>query len=107
MQEAVAYAASRSFNCISIDGDTSTNDSFVLIATGKAQMPEIADARSAEYHAFRDAVTDIATRLAQAIVRDVLRCVRRCATDAAAVEPSLQGVVIPVAGAGSIRWGSR
>ena len=70
LQQAAAYAASRSFNCISIDGDTSTNDSFVLIATGKSQVPEIADAGSAEYRALRDAVTDIATRLAQAIVRD-------------------------------------
>ncbi|HYH40414.1 MAG TPA: bifunctional glutamate N-acetyltransferase/amino-acid acetyltransferase ArgJ [Burkholderiales bacterium] len=70
VQQAAEYAASRSFNCITVDGDTSTNDSFVLIATGKAQMPEITDAGSAEYLAFRAAVTDIATRLAQAIVRD-------------------------------------
>ena len=66
VQQAVAYAASRSFNCISVDGDTSTNDSFMLIATGQAQMREITDAQSAEYQAFRAAVTDIATRLAQA-----------------------------------------
>ena len=70
VQQAVTYAAERSFNRISIDGDTSTNDSFVLIATGRAQMPGITDALSAGYRAFRDAVTDIAVRLAQAIVRD-------------------------------------
>jgi glutamate N-acetyltransferase/amino-acid N-acetyltransferase len=70
LQQAVRYAADRSFNCITVDGDTSTNDSFVLIATGSADMPEIADANSDEYYAFRDAVTDIAARLAQAIVRD-------------------------------------
>jgi glutamate N-acetyltransferase/amino-acid N-acetyltransferase len=70
IQQAVAYAAERSFNCITVDGDTSTNDSFVLIATGRAEMREVSDARSAEYAAFRDAVTDIAARLAQAIVRD-------------------------------------
>ena len=70
VKEAVAHAAERSFNRITVDGDTSTNDSFVLIATGRAEMPEITDARSAEYRAFRDGVTDVAARLAQAIVRD-------------------------------------
>ena len=70
VQQAVTYAAERSFNCITVDGDTSTNDAFVLIATGRAEMREISDARSAEFAAFRDAVTDIAARLAQAIVRD-------------------------------------
>jgi glutamate N-acetyltransferase/amino-acid N-acetyltransferase len=70
LAEAVRYAADRSFNCITIDGDTSTNDSFVVIATGRADMPEITEAQSTEYRAFRDAVTDIAERLAQAIVRD-------------------------------------
>ena len=70
VKAAVAYAAQRSFNCITVDGDTSTNDSFMLMATGKAAMAEIADAKSAEYAAFRDAVTAVAVELAQAIVRD-------------------------------------
>jgi glutamate N-acetyltransferase/amino-acid N-acetyltransferase len=70
VRKAVAYAADRSFNCITVDGDTSTNDSFMLIATGKAAMPEITDEKSAAYHALRDAVTDVAIQLAQAIVRD-------------------------------------
>jgi glutamate N-acetyltransferase/amino-acid N-acetyltransferase len=70
LQQAVAYAADRSFNCITIDGDTSTNDSFVVMATGRADMPEITDCASDEYRAFRDALSDIALRLAHAIVRD-------------------------------------
>jgi len=70
LQQAVREAAGRSFNCITVDGDTSTNDSFVLIASGRARMPEIADAKSAEYAAFRNAVIDISERLAQAIIRD-------------------------------------
>jgi len=70
VKAAVGYAAQRSFNCITVDGDTSTNDSFMLIASGAAQMAEITDARSPEYAAFRDAVTAVAARLAQAIVRD-------------------------------------
>jgi glutamate N-acetyltransferase/amino-acid N-acetyltransferase len=63
-------AADRSFNRITIDGDTSTNDSFVLMATGRADMPEIDTADSAEFRAFADALTDLAGELAQAIVRD-------------------------------------
>jgi len=66
----VALAANRSFNCITVDGDTSTNDSFMLIATGCADMPEIADAKSAEYRALADAVCAVAEQLAQAIIRD-------------------------------------
>lgn len=70
VKSAVAHAAQRSFNCITVDGDTSTNDSFMLMATGKAAMAEIVDAKSAEYTAFRDAVTAVAIELAQAIIRD-------------------------------------
>ena len=70
LQRMVAHAAERSFNAITVDGDTSTNDSFMLIASGRAEMAEIADAASADYAALRDAVTAVATELAQAIVRD-------------------------------------
>jgi glutamate N-acetyltransferase/amino-acid N-acetyltransferase len=70
VRKTVAYAADRSFNAITVDGDTSTNDSFILIATGRSGAPEIADAQSTDYRAFRDAVTQIATQLAQSIVRD-------------------------------------
>ena len=70
VKKAVAYAAERSFNCITVDGDTSTNDSFVLIATGRADAPEISTESSPEYRALREAVTEVAMRLAQAIVRD-------------------------------------
>jgi glutamate N-acetyltransferase / amino-acid N-acetyltransferase len=67
---AVKQAAQRSFNCITVDGDTSTNDSFMLIATGSADMPEIGDAKGAEYAALVDGVSAVALELAQAIVRD-------------------------------------
>lgn len=70
VKRAVVYAAQQSFNCITVDGDTSTNDSFMLIASGKAAMAEITSENSAEYKAFRDAVTEIAIELAQAIIRD-------------------------------------
>jgi len=70
LRAAVAHAAKHSFNCITVDGDTSTNDAFMLIASGKSGMPEIADAGSSEYAAFCEGVTEVATQLAQAIVRD-------------------------------------
>ncbi|KVD71221.1 ornithine acetyltransferase [Burkholderia sp. ABCPW 14] len=66
----VKDVADRSFNCITVDGDTSTNDSFILIASGKASLPEIASADSPAYAALRDAVTAVAQTLAQLIVRD-------------------------------------
>ncbi|AWI76970.1 bifunctional ornithine acetyltransferase/N-acetylglutamate synthase [Parazoarcus communis] len=63
-------AADLSFNSITIDGDTSTNDSFIVIATGQAGNAEITDASTADYAALRDAIVDVSIRLAQAIVRD-------------------------------------
>ena len=70
LKAAAAHAAKQSFNCISVDGDTSTNDAFMLIASNQASMNELNDARSPGFIALRDAVTQIATQLAQAIVRD-------------------------------------
>ncbi|MCR4297863.1 MAG: bifunctional glutamate N-acetyltransferase/amino-acid acetyltransferase ArgJ [Gallionella sp.] len=70
LQRMVTEAASRSFNCITVDGDTSTNDALMLIATGQATLPEIRDAGGAEFAALQAAVTEVAIYLAQAIVRD-------------------------------------
>jgi glutamate N-acetyltransferase/amino-acid N-acetyltransferase len=70
MQQLVAEAADRSFNRITIDGDTSTNDSFVLIATNRAGHAPIVDLDSADGAALRQAVIAVAEELAQAIVRD-------------------------------------
>ena len=62
--------ADLSFNSITVDGDTSTNDSYILIATGQAGNATLADTASADYAAFRAAVLDVSIWLAQAIVRD-------------------------------------
>jgi glutamate N-acetyltransferase/amino-acid N-acetyltransferase len=67
---ALQGAADRSFNRITVDGDTSTNDAFILVATGRADMPEIAAAEGEAFRAFAGAVTEVAVELAQAIVRD-------------------------------------
>ena len=70
LQTLTKYAADRSFNRITVDGDTSTNDSFIVMATGVAGNTEIDEATSADYIALRDRITDVAMQLAQAIVRD-------------------------------------
>jgi glutamate N-acetyltransferase/amino-acid N-acetyltransferase len=65
----LAYAADRSFNSVTVDGDTSTNDAFMLIASGAAGGAPL-EPGSAAFEAVRDAVTEVAAWLAQAIVRD-------------------------------------
>ena len=66
LQQIVSEAANRSFNCITVDGDTSTNDALMLIATGKSG----AIVTEANRAALQAVVTEVATVLAQAIVRD-------------------------------------
>jgi glutamate N-acetyltransferase / amino-acid N-acetyltransferase len=70
MQALVREAADQSFNRITIDGDTSTNDSFVLIATRQAGHAEITQLESPEGALLREAVFAVSRQLAQAIVRD-------------------------------------
>ena len=59
-----------SFNRVTVDGDTSTNDSFVVVATRKATHAEITDLASPEGQALQAAMTEVARTLAHAIVRD-------------------------------------
>ncbi|WP_373974816.1 bifunctional glutamate N-acetyltransferase/amino-acid acetyltransferase ArgJ [Chitinibacter sp. SCUT-21] len=70
LQQMLKYAADHSFNSITVDGDTSTNDSFILIATGQAGNAEVVDANSADFAALQAAVVQVSQFLAQAIVRD-------------------------------------
>lgn len=70
LEEILRHAAENSFNCITVDGDTSTNDAFIVAATGRAGNPSITDNTSGEFIMLRDAITDAAIHLAQAIVRD-------------------------------------
>ena len=67
---ALRHAAQYSFNAITVDGDTSTNDAFMLMATGRSHAREIIDASSPAYLQFQSALTAVACELAQAIVRD-------------------------------------
>lgn len=70
LQQALTQAVDVSFNRISVDGDTSTNDTVILLANALADNEEIDDADSAAYAAFSAALTDLCTELAQALVRD-------------------------------------
>ncbi|NLZ79725.1 MAG: bifunctional glutamate N-acetyltransferase/amino-acid acetyltransferase ArgJ [Gammaproteobacteria bacterium] len=70
LQNLLHDAANKSFNRITIDGDTSTNDSCILVATGQAQVAPITQPEGELYHALREAINQVAMQLAQAIVRD-------------------------------------
>ena len=62
--------ADETFNTITVDGDTSTNDSFVIIATGKNSQSEIDNIADPRYKQLKNLLCDLALELAQAIVRD-------------------------------------
>jgi glutamate N-acetyltransferase/amino-acid N-acetyltransferase len=69
LQQCLAAAVEQSFNRITVDGDTSTNDACVLVATAASPSP-VLQPDSEDYAAFCEAVTGVCTELAQAIVRD-------------------------------------
>ncbi len=70
LQDLVRDAANKSFNRITIDGDTSTNDCCMLIATGQAALPEITEKSGELYAKLKQAVFEVFMEVAQAIVRD-------------------------------------
>ncbi len=70
LRACISQAVERSFNRITVDGDTSTNDAFVLLATGKAGNPCITTADEEAFTLLAEAVTAVAIELAQAVVRD-------------------------------------
>ncbi|MEE4716601.1 bifunctional glutamate N-acetyltransferase/amino-acid acetyltransferase ArgJ [Pseudomonas alliivorans] len=70
LQDLIRDGANKSFNRITIDGDTSTNDCCMLIATGQANVPEVTEAKGPLFDALKKAVFDVCMEVAQAIVRD-------------------------------------
>lgn len=70
LDQALKSAVAVSFNRITVDGDTSTNDACTLTATQLADMPEITDVDSEAYHCFYQALEAMMIELAQMIVRD-------------------------------------
>ena len=70
LDELMPEIADASFNRVTVDGDTSTNDSFVVLATQRAPMPPIERRSDPRLAPLRDALAAVATELALAIVRD-------------------------------------
>ncbi len=70
LQTALSAAVRVSYNCISVDGDTSTNDTVVLMANGQSGAPSIDSLEDPRFPAFQAAITQASMALAQAIVRD-------------------------------------
>ena len=70
LQELLSEAVARSFNAITIDGDTSTNDTALLFATGAAARPPVSTADDPRLEDFRTGLAQVAAELAQMIVRD-------------------------------------
>lgn len=70
MTPLLKFAVDRSFNSLTVDGDTSTNDTVALLANGAAGGTEITSEQSADYQAFQELLTDFSADLAKYIVRD-------------------------------------
>ncbi|NNJ84757.1 MAG: bifunctional glutamate N-acetyltransferase/amino-acid acetyltransferase ArgJ, partial [Gammaproteobacteria bacterium] len=70
LRHALAHAVDHSFHRITVDGDTSTNDACVLMATGLADIPAINDIQTENYQAFQQGVTQVCETLARAMIRD-------------------------------------
>ncbi|XOV84325.1 MAG: bifunctional glutamate N-acetyltransferase/amino-acid acetyltransferase ArgJ [bacterium] len=69
-QKLVSAAVENSFNRVTVDGDTSTNDSFVLACTGTSSLPMIGSQSEAAYQMLSASINEVAVFLAQALVRD-------------------------------------
>ena len=70
LQAALASVAEETFNCVTVDGDTSTNDTLLVLASGKAGNQRIAKASGAEYAALRAALFSVCDSLARQIAAD-------------------------------------
>ncbi len=70
LRAALVAATAVSFNCLTVDGDTSTNDSCFVLASGTAGNVPIADTESADYRAFANALSHVCVHLAKEIARD-------------------------------------
>ncbi len=70
LQAMLKRGTERSFNCMTVDGDTSTSDSLILAATGQARHPRVAKASDKNLQEFRAALEDLLIELAQQVARD-------------------------------------
>jgi glutamate N-acetyltransferase/amino-acid N-acetyltransferase len=70
LQRMLSRAVDETFNCITVDGDTSTSDTLILAATGRSKAPEIRDVRTRQGRAFYQALHGVMLDLAHQVVRD-------------------------------------
>jgi glutamate N-acetyltransferase/amino-acid N-acetyltransferase len=70
LQRMCTRAVDETFNCITVDGDTSTSDTLILAATGTSKAPEIRDVRTRQGRAFYDALRGVMLDLAHQVVKD-------------------------------------
>lgn len=70
LQQLTEEIADETFNCITVDGDTSTNDSFMIMATGANKQNQIDNIADPRYSQVKSLLLEVALELAQAIVRD-------------------------------------
>lgn len=70
LQHLLNEVTNESFNRVTVDGDTSTNDSFILMANGRVDAPLIEAIGNADYHALYAAVAEVSVFLAQSLARD-------------------------------------
>ena len=91
LQKCLFEAAEQSFNRITVDGDTSTNDSCILMASGCSSAPEITG-NSENYKIFSKAVVNVCKRLAELIIRDgegATKLIRICIEEAFSSDEAL------------------
>jgi glutamate N-acetyltransferase/amino-acid N-acetyltransferase len=69
LDEMIIEIADNSFNCITVDGETSTNDSFIIIATNQANH-QLINTRNENYYLLKEALLETSKTLAQSIIRD-------------------------------------
>jgi glutamate N-acetyltransferase/amino-acid N-acetyltransferase len=70
LQHALRATVERTFNMVTVDGDTSTNDTVLLLANGQAENPVLSDVTSSAYRVFENGLLAVSTALAQGIARD-------------------------------------
>jgi glutamate N-acetyltransferase/amino-acid N-acetyltransferase len=98
LQKALSASVEKTYNRVSVDGDTSTNDMVVILANGMAENAPI-DAEGADYREFADALTWLNTQLARMIARDgegatkLIECTVEGASDEAKAEELAKGVI--------------
>ncbi len=98
LQKALSLSVEKTYNRVSVDGDTSTNDMVVILANGMAENAPI-EAEGADFREFADALTWLNTQLARMIARDgegatkLIECTVEGASDEAKAEALAKGVI--------------